>query len=115
MKTIANIYLIPNNNKCESELYIHRESTGKLRLMNSTVCNNNVEYLYITLLQSDLEISVIKEGDWFIRGNEIQQCYKIHESDIEFKTLKESVYCGVNTFWNKKDCEKIIAITNLQI
>lgn len=54
----------------------------------------------------------IKEGDWFIRNNEIHQCYKSHKTDIEFKTDINSVYCGVNTFWDKKFCKKIIVATD---
>lgn len=67
------------------------------------------QHLYFTIPQSDLEISKIKEGEWFIRNNELYQCFKSHKNDIEFKTLKESVYCGKNTFWDRKYCEKIIA------
>lgn len=53
-----------------------------------------------------------EDGDWFIRNNEIHQCYKSHKTDVEFKTDINSVYCGINTFWDKKFCKKIIATTD---
>jgi hypothetical protein len=56
--------------------------------------------------------SEIREGDWFIRGDEIHICFKIHETDIEFITSIDSVYCGSNTFWGKEYCKKIILTTD---
>jgi hypothetical protein len=54
----------------------------------------------------------IREGDWFIRGDEIHRCFRVHKTDIEFLTSIDSVYCGSNTFWNKEYCKKIILTTN---
>jgi hypothetical protein len=54
----------------------------------------------------------IGEGNWFIRGDEIHRCFRVHKKDIEFLTSIDSVYCGSNTFWNKEYCKKIILTTN---
>jgi hypothetical protein len=54
----------------------------------------------------------IGEGDWFIRGDEIHRCFRVHKTDIEFLTSIYSVYSGSNTFWDKKYCKKIILTTN---
>jgi hypothetical protein len=54
----------------------------------------------------------IGESDWFIRGNEIHKCFRVHKTDIEFLTPIDSVYCGSNTFWNKEYCKKIILTTD---
>jgi hypothetical protein len=54
----------------------------------------------------------IGEGNWFIRGDEIHRCFRVHKTDIEFLTSIDSVYCGSNTFWDKKYCKKIILTTN---
>lgn len=54
----------------------------------------------------------IKEGDWFIRGDEIHKCFSVYKTDIEFLTSIDSVYCGSNTFWNKEYCKKIILTTD---
>jgi hypothetical protein len=54
----------------------------------------------------------IGEGDWFIRGDEIHRCFRVHKTDIEFLTSIYSVYSGSNTFWNKEYCKKIILTTN---
>jgi hypothetical protein len=52
------------------------------------------------------------EGDWFIRGDEIHRCFRVHKTDIEFLTSIDSVYTESNTFWNKEYCKKIILTTN---
>lgn len=54
----------------------------------------------------------IGESDWFIRGNEIHKCFRVHKTDIEFLTSIDSVYCGSNKFWDKEYCKKIILTTN---
>jgi hypothetical protein len=66
----------------------------------------STQHLYI--VSSDK----IEEGDWFIRDTEIYQCFKSHKDEIEFKTDEKSVYCGTNTFWDRKFCKKIIATTD---
>ena len=67
------------------------------------------QHLYIL---SDEEI---KEEDWFIRNKEIHQCYISNSAEVGFKTNKNSVYCGIDTFWNKIYCKKIIATTNSEL
>ena len=64
------------------------------------------ENIYITTHEH------IGEGDWFIRGDEIYRCFRVHKTDIEFLTPIDSVYCGLNTFWDKEYCKKIILTTD---
>jgi hypothetical protein len=107
--TIANVHLLPTDK--ESTIFLS-DNKDFISTMPNPCKSPNAIYIYFTLPQSDLEISKIKSGDWFIGGNEIFQCYKSHETDIEFKTSPQSVYCGVNSFWDKKSCEKVIVTTD---
>jgi hypothetical protein len=72
---------------------------------------SNVEFKNLYIVSDDK----IEEDDWFIRDIEIYQCFKSHKDEIEFKTDEKSVYCGTNTFWNRKFCKKIIATTDSTI
>jgi hypothetical protein len=76
-----------------------------LRTYNDIPRGENV-HIYIT------DDEDIKEGDWFIRGDEIHKCFSVYKTDIEFLTSIDSVYCGSNTFWNKEYCKKIILTTD---
>jgi len=76
-----------------------------LRNINDIPRGENV-HIYITTDED------IKEGDWFIRGDEIHKCFRVHKTDIEFLTSIDSVYCGSNSFWNKEYCKKIILSTD---
>lgn len=100
------VIMLPTNEK--AKMWLNKFSN---QLHIDTVEKENHEnainqHLYF------LSSEEIKEGDWFIRNNKIHQCFKSHETDIEFKTNKDSVYCGTNTFWNKKYCKKIISATD---
>jgi hypothetical protein len=67
---------------------------------------NIAKHIYITNSEE------IKEGDWFIRDGSIHKCFRVHQTDIEFLTSIDSVYCGSNTFWRKEFCKKIILTTD---
>ena len=99
----AKVVMLPTNEKTN----IINTNQGLLYNSNDYIGIN--QHLYII---SDDEI---KEGDWFVRNNEIHQCYKIYNDEIEFKTSKNSVYCGTNTLWDKNYCKKIIATTDTSL
>ena len=70
MKTTANIHLLPTDK--ESRIYACRTGgLGFYKEPHTYTIPNQGRHMYITLPQSDLEISKIKEGDWFIFLNEI--------------------------------------------
>lgn len=107
------VVMLPTNEKAIIHSYMYNLGTRKEPIktyqMNGNSQMSYAQHLYFL---SDDEI---KEGDWFIRNTEIHQCYKVHYdkiTDIEFKTKKDSVYQGKNTFWNKEYCKKIIATTD---
>ncbi len=100
------VVMLPTNKK--ADLYLGFGGNLFTKPMQPK-SSDTFQHLYFL---SDEEI---KEGDWFIRNNEIHQCHKIYSKDVEFKTSIDSVYCGKNTFWDKEYCKKIIATTNNKI
>ena len=105
----AKVVMLPTNQQTKYLMvYSDVEKTKGKLILNGLKNDEYKEYQHLYII-SDNEI---KEGDWLNRDNEIHQCFKSHETDIEFKTNKDSVYFGTNTFWNKKYCKKIIATTD---
>ena len=117
MKTTANVWLLPteksllhvSNNKLIESIELTKASD----LYKSTP-----HYLYITLPQSDLEISKIKEGDWCIYHNSFGaiifcQAYK-HKDDIRmlFDNGTHNREIGEGITPMQGECEKIIATTD---
>ena len=109
----SKVVMLPTNKEANYTFFKRKGSTGIYNLIDkNTQLIEDIDTPYHLYFLSDEEI---KEGDWFIRKNEIHKCFKIHPQDIEFKPTKDSVYCGVNTFWNKQFCKKIIATTDKSI
>ena len=103
------VVMLPTNQKTKYLMvYSDVEKTKGKLILNGLKNDEYKEYQNFYIISDD----GIKEGDWFVRNNEIHQCYKIHNDEIEFKTSKNSVYCGTNTLWNKNYCKKIIATTD---
>ncbi len=97
MKTTANVYLIEDRN---SLVNIQKDvDYNKIGHFNEPQIVDGQDYagqhLYITLPQSDLEISKIKQGDWYL-----------HKQAGEYRILQ----CNSNIL--PMDSEKIIATTN---
>ena len=118
---MKNIHVLPTNKLSDLLLciksYMEHEDTpaensdnkGNFRLGFGKYANKvfyKPHHIYIT---SDEEI---KERDWFIREGSIHKCFRVHKTDIEFLTSIDSVYCGLNTFWSKEYCKKIILTTD---
>jgi hypothetical protein len=101
MKTIANVYLLPTESSNNAN-NIHIESEGKMVLVHGAYIKTQY-HLYISIPQSDLEISKIKEGDWCINtGGNISDSFPFQPSKgvINNPLLK---------------IEKIIATTNSEL
>jgi hypothetical protein len=110
MKTTANVYLISTNKEHEKDglYFITSKSTGKENL-GYTYYGHNPHHLYITLSQSDLEISKIKEGDWcyialkpsicqYKKGMALEWLEKIiATTDEELSHIKHETYSNGNT------------------
>jgi hypothetical protein len=99
MKTTANVYLLPTNEKSTNKndlimgvgnhLFKARETDNIGPLIK--------QYLYITLPQSDLEISKIKEGDYYIDDT---------------GAVRQAVTSDEEYWDRRKGYEKIIATTD---
>lgn len=116
MKTKANVYLVPT----DKPTCLFTITDGELFLYHKPQQGDGIhatnQHLYITIPQSDLEISKIKEGDWFITDDNIitsnnpnltiQQC-----KDIVNKWIMDNEGVG-----NSPDnCEKIIACSDTSL
>jgi hypothetical protein len=101
MKTIANVYLLPTEYKKSSYIPLFKLNKDSRLSLLEGFGHTISEYfhLYITLPQSDLEISKIKEGDWFINSRGL--IFKTDKNYIE----ERDEYC-------LKTHEKIITTTN---
>lgn len=107
MKTTANVWLLSTEYiefnsiiKVDKALFLNNNDTQNIE-------NNWIsQHLYITLPQSDLEISEIKEEDWCIKWN-----------GGKWKTtLVDSLqYKLINELWNEVDYKKIIATTDISL
>lgn len=84
------VVMLATNQKANG-VYIHEESGKQLRLLHHSVCNNNVQHLYIL---SDEEI---KEGDWYLDN--------YNNSIIKANINSDHKYYVSN-------CKKIIATTD---
>lgn len=99
MKTLANVYLLPHNN-IDTKLTMYHDGNGNYKKLSSNLDKlqyHTNQHLYITLPQSDLEISKIKKGDW---------CYR---KDIGIFQCKEKP--SIPKSWG----EKIIATTDTSL
>ncbi len=98
MKTKVNVHLLPLNNIDKSTLVLG--VVDNYCVLTKDIIDDDEwrrfgkpHNLYFTLPQSDLEISKIKGGDWYINNGKILQC---------------STGC-IN---EQPDCEKIVACTD---
>ena len=128
MKTTANVHLIPTNKQISIGEFIiasyDEEATidnvnmlGKLNcgIKNTeATIKQTMYYMYITLPQSDLEISKIRSENWYIvelfnvgdksTGKHIEQCKSINDIWINSESIETTRHVS--------NCEKIIATTD---
>lgn len=107
------VVMLPTNQKTNGMICKDITGQDKIIAIKTKYLMEHEDYIghHLYIISDD----EIKEGDWFVRNNEIHQCYKIYNDEIEFKTSKNSVYCGTNTLWNKNYCKKIIATTDTSL
>jgi len=116
MKTTVNVHLVPTDEDSsilltQNKLYWTGDNTEPPK--NSA----KNQHLYFTLLQSNLEISKIKEGDWYIvelyditgksTGKHIEQCKSINDVWINSESIETSRHIG--------NCKKIVASTDYKL
>ena len=112
MKILANVYLLQTKDNSDIDLH-----NNKLSLESKSFTCFNGQHLYITLLQSDLEISKIEEGDWVISkfGDCGGQIIKYLPDSFGY-LIDKKTRIGNNENYNwailDRNCEKIIATTN---
>lgn len=107
MKTTTNVYLLSSNEKATKlgDLYNNTQSLLKLKSWEGLADNvtYNKLHIYITLPQSDLEISKIKKDDWFFTAwGKIFKCTGVDNYHILYD----------NGQYLPRSCEKIIASTD---
>jgi len=105
MKTTANVYLISTNKEHERDgLYFVTSRSTRKENLGYTYYGHNPQHMYITLPQSDLEISKIREGDWFYNN-----LFNIVEQLVKEGRVDDDV---IQTLNNNPHNEKIIAATD---
>jgi hypothetical protein len=80
MKTTVNVHLLPTDNG--SKIGLNPSAIGNkphLYYFKQGARNDESHHIYFTLPQSDLEISKIKEGDWYLNGRYIYQADRHYE------------------------------------
>ena len=90
------VVMLPTNEKASIGMLTLGKNTNYLGILtpkwvehlNSNRADGTLINQHLYFLSSE----EIKKGDWFIRNNKIHQCFKSHETDIEFKTNKDSDY-----------------------
>ena len=131
MKTTANVYLLPinkDNYPCIGISIKGKNPNSRKGIMNylkdkyspyDNGWNWELYQLYLTLPQSDLEISKIKKGDWYYdktKENVIFPAFNIETSEDKSFKANPIDFCETKDLANflneRNNCEKIIATTD---